>query len=492
MNKSNSLNRRSFLAKSATALAAVPYIVMETALGRGGKVASAAEGSEGKDSRPNIVLIISDDHGLADSNCYGNKAVRTPNIDRIANEGVRFDFAFCASTLCSPARAVIDSGLMPFRNGGHVFGGYVKPDIKTLAKYFNEIGYQTALFGKFSMHPNASFPYEVVMKQWKPADHDVGLVDGLDKFLAKRKTDRPLLLEINTADTHQPWFENEGYDLGKIKVPPYLIDTPETRDALADYYSSVNSLDKTIGNILNVLDKHGYNKNTVLIYTSDHGPNLAFAKWCIYDTGIRVPFLVRWPGVVKANTSTDAMISHADIMPTLLEAAGGAVCENLDGKSLLALLKGQKTTHRDVIFATHTGQRRQYPAWKLNKCPARTIRTKTHKYILNLNPTAKFITHITACNAKRQPSAYHPYWESWVKLAKTNASAKKRVDEYYYRPQHELYDLRKDPFELENIADRPENAELLKSLQEQLKAWREKQGDTVPVCLDGSYVSPNR
>ncbi len=444
-----------------------------------------------RSSKLNIVLVISDDHGWRDSSCYGNKDTRTPNLDRLASEGMRLTHAFAASTLCSPSRAVIDTGLMPFRNGGHVFGGHVRPGTKTIVHYFRDLGYQTANIGKFSKHPSKAFPYEVVHKRWSPAEHDAGLIDIVDKFLKTRHTERPLFLEVNTADTHQPWLDNNHYDVSTLTVPPHLIDTKETRDALAEYYTSVETLDANIGKIMRSLDKNGYRDNTLLIYTSDHGPNFPFAKWCLYDEGIRVPFIARWPGVIEPNTTTDAMISLADIVPTVIEAAGGTPPEDIDGQSFKDVFTGRKKEHRQAVFASHTGNHNRYPNWKANWSPARTIRTRTHQYILNLNPDYEFVCHITGCKPDRQPSAYHPYWDSWTALAETDGAAKARVAQFRHRPQHELYDLAKDPFETENVANRPENAELLKSLQARLAAWRAKQGDQVPVYLDGEYVAPD-
>lgn len=444
-----------------------------------------------KDSLLNVVLIISDDHGLRDSGCFGNKDAHTPNLDRLAKEGIRFTHALAASTLCSPSRAVIDTGLMPFRNGGHVVGGHIFPETQTIAHYFKDLGYQTANIGKFSKHPTKAFPYEVIKEQWAPEEHDAGLIDLVDEFLKNRNTDKPMFLEINTADTHQPWMENENYDISTLEVPPHLIDTKETRDALAEYYTSLENLDANIGKFLRSLDENGYRDNTLLIYTSDQGPNFAFAKWCLYDEGLRVPFIARWPEVIKMNISTDAMISLADIMPTLIDAAGGTPPEHIDGQSFMDVLTGQKKEHREIIFASHTGNNNRYPDWKANWSPARAIRTHTHKYILNLNPEYEFICHITGCRPDRQPDSYHPYWDSWVEIAKTDDGAKTRINQFQHRPQHELYDLTKDPFEKENIAHLPENDKLLKSLQAQLSNWRTNQGDKVPVYLEAEYFAPD-
>jgi N-sulfoglucosamine sulfohydrolase len=450
-----------------------------------------AHGEPEEDSPLNVVMIISDDHGWRDSSCYGNPDVHTPHMDQLTEEGMRFTHAFAASTLCSPSRAVIDTGQMPFRNGGHVFGGHVRRDIKTIAHYFQDLGYETANIGKFSKHPYKAFPYEYVRKRWSPQKHDEGLIDLVDEFLKQRDTDRPLFMEINTADTHQPWLENEDFDISTLTVPSHLLDTKETRDALAEYYTSVETLDANIGKFVNSLEENGYRDNTLLIYTSDHGPNFAFAKWCLYDEGIRVPFIARYPGVIEPNTATDAMISLADIVPTVIEAADGTAPSDIDGLSFLGVLTGEKSEHRDAVFASHTGNHNSYPIWKANWSPTRTIRTRTHQYILNLNPNYEFICHITGCKADLQPEAYHPYWDSWVELAEIDDLAKLRVDLFQHRSQHELYDLTVDPFEKTNIADHPENAELLELLQTQLSDWRTRQGDDVPVYLEEEYVAPN-
>ncbi len=233
-----------------------------------------------------------------------------------------------------------------------------------------------------------------------------------------------------------------------------MVDTKEMREELANYYTAVETLDANIGKFMASLEKHGYSDNTLAIYTSDHRPNFAFAKWCLYDEGTRVPFIARWPGAIASNTTTDAMISLADIVPTVIEAAGGKAPERIDDRSFMGVLRGEKTTHQDAIFASHTGNSSVYPKWKANWTPARAIRTRTHKYILNLNPEYPFTCHITGCKPQpdRQPQAYQPFWDSWLELAKTDEVAKRRVNLFLHRPQHELYDLTNDPDELLDIS----------------------------------------
>ncbi|MEA3367655.1 MAG: sulfatase-like hydrolase/transferase, partial [Planctomycetota bacterium] len=303
--------RRQFLAGATSA-----------ALGlAAGRTAFAA--SDAPAGKPNIVLFISDDHGGRDAGCYGNADVHTPHLDRLAEEGVRFNGVFAADTLCSPSRAVLHTGLMPFRNGGHVFGGHVKKGVKTFSHYLRPLGYETALFGKTSLHPERAFPYDVEQKKWKPGAAESAIPAMVDRFLSGRDNSKPLFLEVNTGNPHMPWIANRQYDPARLTLPEHYIDTPETRDALADYYTSVTTLDDTLGKVRGIVEKHGYGPNTLFIYTSDHGSNFPLAKWCLYDAGIRVPFLVRWPGKVQPGSVTDAMAGLVDVLPTIVEAGGG-------------------------------------------------------------------------------------------------------------------------------------------------------------------------
>ena len=215
----------------------------------------------------------------------------------------------------------------------------------------------------------------------------------------------------------------------------------------------------------------------MVVYTSDQGANWPHGKWNLYDAGIRVPLLVRWPGKVQPGSVSDAMVSLVDLLPTFIEAAGGSCPKDLDGRSLLPLLTSQTTEHHSAIFAAHTGNDNGGPG-VANRCPMRAIRTPTHKYILNLHPEREFNTHITGTRPGN--IFYLDYWDSWVEKAKTDPAAAKLVNGYLHRPREELYDLTIDPHELNNIADDPKNRELLESLRKQLADWRREQGEKMP------------
>ncbi len=412
--------------------------------------------------KPNIVVILSDDHGIEDSGCYGNSVVRTPNIDGLAGEGMKFNMAFTATAMCAPSRSMFYTGLFPHRNGAHPNHSSIRSGVRTLPHYMSELGYATALAGKTHIKPRASFPFEYIK------------LDGVGEYLAKVGR-QPFCLVIATHDPHGPYKRakpGEGYDPAKVELPPYLVDTPETRQLMTDYYNSVTALDKQVGEHLAIIEKYGLSENTLVIYTGDHGTGFPFAKWTLYDAGLKVPFIVRWPGRTKGGSVSDAMISFVDLLPTFMEAAGGAPPEGLDGRSFLAVLEGKKRDHRELIFATHTNK----GIISGSEYPVRAIRTRTHKYIRNLNPNGTFTNVVTHGRDNEEAKAAR-YWKSWIRLAESDAFAAERVKMYQHRPAEELYDLRTDPYELNNIAGDPAQEELITDLCARLKEWMKQQGD---------------
>jgi arylsulfatase A-like enzyme len=421
--------------------------------------------SEKNPKKPNIVLFISDDHGGRDSGAYGDSYIKTPNIDRLAGESMLFTHAFAASPLCSPSRSVIQTGLMPHRNGGHKFGTAIKKDIKTMPEYFQELGYYTAHIGKFHQMPGKQFPYDHIDKRQNQAAD----------YLAGYEGSKPLFLVVCTKPPHTPWIRNTTYDPSKIKLPPNFVDTPETREDRANYYSDVTLMDSELGSVLDAIDRKNLKASTLFIYTTDQGSNWPFSKWCVYDGGLRAPLIARWPGRIAQGAVTGAMVSLADILPTFIQAANGNPPGDIDGRSFLSVLTGKNKEHRKVVFGTHTGNDNGGPDIA-NHCPARTIRTARYRYIINLSPKTTFTTHITGCKTGQH---HLPYWDSWVAKAKTDERAKETVNRYQHRPKEELYDLDNDPFEMKNLVDSPKYSKLVTSLKNQLGKWCKQQGDTL-------------
>jgi uncharacterized sulfatase len=408
--------------------------------------------------KPNIVLFLADDQGIDDVGCYGNKVVRTPNIDRLAEEGPRFNLAFIPTAMCSPSRSALYTGLYPHRNGCHPNHSNIKPGVKTLPHYLKPLGYRVALAGKTHIKPREQFPFEYM-----------GLKPGrIEKFMTLAK-DKPFCLMVASHEPHGP-HKKGGYKSGQIPVPPNKVDTPQTRQQLANYYTDIDLLDREVGGILGLLKKHNLEESTLFVYASDHGYHI-FAKWSCYDAGLHVPFIVRWPGKVKAETATDAMVSFVDVLPTFIEAAGGKPPGDIDGRSFLPVLLRRKKKHHDAIFGAHTTRGiisgRAYPI--------RSVRTHTHQYIRNLNSESMF--QCVSTHGRNYKEINDGVWGSWKKKAKIDSLAAERVRMLQHRPTEELYDLTKDPYELKNIATDPAQQKLLASLRQQLDAWMRKQGD---------------
>jgi N-sulfoglucosamine sulfohydrolase len=436
----------------------------------------SAQTKQPSGARPNIVLFVADDLAVRDTRPYGNKYVRTPNIDRLAAQAIRFDRAFAGSPTCVPSRAVLYTGLMPFRNGAHPNHSQSREGVKSLAHYFQQLGYVTAQAGKRHFNPPSVFPFEIIRDSEVPEpgfENKRALrVDlntaPVEKWLASVDKAKPFFLIVADHSPHVVWPDKAEYKPEDIVIPPDHIDTPETRIARARYYTDITKMDRNVGQILASLEKNGLVEKTIFIFTSDQGGQWPFAKWTVYDAGIRVPLLIRWPGAVKPGTATDALVSLADVVPTLIEAAGGRPAEGLDGQSFLNVLQGQTRSHREYIFATHTGDGQ----W--NRNPARCIRTGRYKLILNLAPEITYTTHM---DLAKDHDGGREYWPSWEALAKTDRRAAAVIDRYRNHPKEEFYDLLTDPYEIHNLIGDPKYADIINDLRSRLAEWRKQQGD---------------
>ena len=429
--------------------------------------------------RPNIVMFISDDHGTDFVGCYGNEVIRTPNIDALAKQGTRFDMMFAASPTCAPSRSVLYTGLYPARNGAMGNHTSCRPGVKSLPTYLKALGYRVVLANKTHVRPRKVFDFEYVKatlprdpkqpRRYRAEGLDTKVVDRLLASHARQHADQPLCLILGENSPHVTWERNKTYDRHKLPIPPYMVDTPKTRAGLANYYQDITTMDKRVGEVMASLKAHGYEDKTLFIYTSDQGPEWPHCKWTVYDTGLRVPFIARWPGKIKPGGVCGAMISFVDMTPTFIDVAGGKAPEGLDGRSFKDVLLGKAETFRQRIFATHTGD------GTMNVFPQRGVRDRRYKYVLNLRPKNTWTTHFT--KVKGIADSHADVWDTWVAKAKTDPKAAKLVDVIQHHPAEELYDTRADPYELNNIADKPEMKETLDKMRAGLKEWMASQGD---------------
>lgn len=411
--------------------------------------------------QPNILIVIADDLNKDSVGVYGNKDVKTPNIDRLASQGMRFNLAYTSTAMCAPTRQQMYTGLYPVRSGAYPNHSKVKPGTKSLVHYLKALGYRVGLSGKRHFGPPSSFPFEQV--SWK--------VDAkaIREFVA-RDEKQPFCLLVTSNSPHVPWSAGDAsqYDPGKLTIPPYWVDTPEMRESLTRYYAEITDLDREVGECMKILRETKQEDNTAMIFTTEQGAQYPGCKWTCYENGLNVGFIVRWPGQVKPGSVSDAMIHYVDVAPTLVEMAGGEAIKGLDGRTFLGVLRGKTKRHNSATYGVHTQMN------AIGSPPTgyavRSIRAGKWKYIMNLNHKVTFKNALTQ-NDKEN------YWASWVRTAKTDPKAARLVKRYLNRPAEQLYDLSKDPHELNNLAGREKQAKVKARLKQQLQDWMTSQGD---------------
>ena len=429
--------------------------------------------------KPNIVIYLSDDHGWEYLGCYGNTDIQTPNLDRIAHEGMRFTRAFTPTPTCAPSRSTLYTGLYPARHGAMGNHTECHPTIETLPRLLRELGYRVAIAGKTHVKPERLFDFEYIGGFLPKRDehHRKYRAEGLDtapveNFLSshhQENPNQPICLILGDSNPHVTWEPNKIYDPDALSLPPYIADTPIARKALANYYQDITTMDCRIGDIDKMLDQHGYTDNTLFIYTTDHGSEWPHCKWTLYDTGIRLPFIARWHGTIAASSVTDAMISHVDIFPTLIDIAGGESSKQMDGRSFKNVLNGQQQTFRDRIYGTHTRD------GNMNVFPQRCVRDSQYKYILNLMPENRWTTHFT--EVEGIPESHAEVWNSWVERAKGDPKTAEFVYLTQHHPVEELYDVHADPYEFNNLVFEETSRSILEKMRADVQKWMQSQGD---------------
>ena len=422
----------------------------------------------GKIDRLNIVVILADDLAFYEIGCYGGKNVKTPNIDRLAAEGMRFTSAFASEAMCVPIRSSLYTGLFPVRHGACHNHQSVKVDTRSVPHYLRPLGYRVGLTGKLHVKPKESFPFEIV-PGFEP--NCVALtagysMDGVREFMT-RDSVQPFCLFVCSTLPHAPWTAGDAakYPPEKLILPPVWADTPDTRIAFSKYCAEVEALDREVGDVVRILEETGQKDKTVLMFCGEQGAQFPGAKWTLFEPGIRSAVIARWPGRIKAGVTSTAIIQYEDVLPTLMELAGGSAERNLDGVSFAGVLTGNRTDAREYAYGVHNNVPEGRPY------PVRSIRSKKYKLILNLVSENDYHEkHLMDIDREN-------YWKSWVVAAKTDLHTAKWVNRYTRRPAVELYDVEKDPWELENIAERAEMGNVRRELEGKLREWMNQQGD---------------
>lgn len=480
--KGKSISRREFMKDCATALAGSALISQR---------ASARE-----NNRPNVVLIVSDDHGRETLGCYGNPVIKTPNLDALAAEGVRFTNAFCTTASCSASRSVILSGMYNHANGQyghqHSYHHFISfENIKTLPVLLTEAGYRTGRIGKYHVAPEDVYKFDVALPgnsrspvQMAQNCRDfVGASDGKPFFLYFCMSDPHrgggVADEVpgkpdrfgNKARGGYPGVKEVKYDPKDVIVPSFLPDIPECRAELAQYYQAVSRVDQGVGKLLDVLKQAGKYDNTIVIYISDNGVAFPGAKTTLYEPGMKLPCIVRQPGQKKKDIACDALINFADLAPTILDFAGALSGNNsFQGRSFKSVLDQEHPESWDVTYASHTFHEiTMY-------YPMRVVRQRRYKLIWNIAHRLDypFASDLWAAST----------WQATIK-AGSKYYGKRTVEAYLHRPKFELYDLENDPHEVKNLTDDPKHAKVLAELKAELKAFQKRTND--PWLLKWEY-----
>lgn len=402
-------------------------------------------------SRPNIVFFLADDQSLFDHSTYGNDKVPTPDTQAFGEAGLVFEKAFTGQAICAPSRSMLYSGLYPIRNGCFINHTAIRPGIKTLPEHLKPLGYDVILAGKSHVKPSGQFGWTHTFppvkkpglpRPWIP----VGEIDGYFK-----NTDKPFCMMVTSEFPHGPYFKESPFAPEEVKLPPFSPDSEGHREYTARYYASIAEKEREFDALLKLLDKHGLVENTIVFYSDDHGQ--ARGKFTVYDSGLNVAFMVRWPGKVKPGR-TDALASFTDFVPTAIELAGGKVPAGLDGRSLLPVLEGRSKSHHEYVYGVTHNQGIQ----NRHVFPQRSVHDGRYHYIFNFNSTER----IERDRAAGKTVDY--FLERGAKKHKSQS-------------EEELYDTQNDPHEMHNRAADPAMAAVKARLRRELFRWMKAQND---------------
>ncbi len=427
----------------------------------------------------NILFFTSDDMNYDSTGvCGGPIKDLTPNVDRLAAEGLRFEHAYSTVAVCQPVRQTMQTGLYPHRSGSMGFFP-IKPEVRTLNQQLHDAGYLISMFGK-GRHNQPSEKFCVDVADDTISRQPSKLAKATRKFLRMaREQGRPFFHNVNCYDPHRPFIGMKGPDdLAEgeppsrwikpeevTQVPGFLEDLPEIRRELAGYYTNVRRLDDTLGAVLDVLKEEGFAENTLVVfYGGDHGMSFPFGKSNDYENSSRGSFIIRWPGVTQpGRVDRDHLISTLDFTPTLLDAARLPAIPGIDGRSFLPVVKGGKMPGWDRVFTCYNA------AFGNNWLPMRCVRTKDRSYIWNAwsDGTKKYHTENMSGLS----------WKAMLAAASGSPEIKARTEFYLHRVPEEFYDMTHDRCERVNLIAEPSRQIEIETMRQNLLALMQRTGD---------------
>ncbi len=437
---------------------------------------TAVYGQENLVEKPNIVLIIGDDIGIEGIGCYGNDQVKTPNIDRMAKEGLRFTNAYVTTSSCSPSRCSIISGRYPHNTGAAELHTSLPPEVPIFPELLKSAGYFTAQAGKWHMGESAKRGFDVVHENVK--ENGDGGEEMWVSTIRGRPKDKPFFLWLASYDAHRPWGPNkfsESNSPDKITLPPYLADAPKTREDLGKHFDEVTRLDSNIGMVESELKRQGVLENTIIIIMSDNGIPFPRAKTRVYNSGTQTPFILKWnKGIKQKGKVCSSLLSSVDIAPTILEWGGVKIPASFQGNSFAKLVKDPSLKFREYVFTEHN--------WHDYEALERMVRTKDFLYVLNMRPQ---LSNPGPADATSSPS-----FQDLKDLRDSGKLTQAQKDVFIVpRPVEELFDCRKDPLQIANIASLPDYSDELKNLRQVMKKWQKETDDSNPGTLTKDWYN---
>jgi N-sulfoglucosamine sulfohydrolase len=456
------ITRRQFLkASGATALLATSGIVSRCSLSK---------------TPPNVILIIGDDISWNDFGCYGHPSIRTPHVDKLAAKGVRFTNVFLTASSCSPSRCSIISGRYPHNAGAAELHTPLPAEQIPFPLRLKENGYYCAQAGKWHMGPDAKRAFDEVRDKW--GQDDPGAEKEWLPLLQNRPKDKPFFIWFASIDAHRGW--DDEISLPKhapqnAQVPKYLVDAAPTRSDLSAYYDEIARLDSYVGAVEEELQMQGVSENTVIVFMADNGRPFPRCKTRVYDSGMKTPFVIKWPaGMKKRGAVCDSLVSAIDIAPTILDMCGVKIDESFQGKSFAQVLKNPSNPFRKYVFSEHN--------WHDHEALERMARSKDFLYVVNERP------HFPNCGpADSNRSASQADLDS---LHATGKLTPEQEDIFLApRPSEELFDLRNDPEQFTNVSDNPDYATALAQMRQVMARWREQTADTSPANLTPDWYA---
>ncbi|HVT86820.1 MAG TPA: sulfatase [Chitinophagaceae bacterium] len=441
---------------------------------------------------PNVLIVTVDDMGYNSVGVFGCKIPGiTPNIDKLAGEGMRFTYAFVNTAVCQPCRQSMQTGRYPHNDGAEGFEP-INMDVPTLSEQLRKAGYINGILGKEIHHqPVEKFCWDYIPfitekdSVWRNSFgrnpkfyHDY----SAQFFKMAKEANKPFFLLANSQDPHRPFAgsADDTAEFGKrlppltrqfspneIYVPGFLPDIPDVRKEVAQYYGSVYRADQSIGAVLEALNESGMAENTLVIFLSDHGAAFPFSKSQCYFNSDKTPLIIKWPHKVKPGTMDSThLISGIDLMPTVLDALGLSMVPHMDGRSYLPLLFGKKQNDRDYVYTTY------YQIFAKIRYPMRCLQDKNFGYIFNFWSDGKLSMTGDATEGLT--------WKAMVNAAKNDPEIAKRVELYKHRVPEEFYDFKKDPDALHNLINDPAYSAVIQK-------FRDKMLEVMISCNDPAY-----